>query len=46
LTDEARTSLNAVLYGRISLGQIPKTSRDYAVDSSANVDAVVRDVIA
>jgi hypothetical protein len=31
---------------RISLGQIPETSRGYAVDGSADVDAVVRDVIA
>jgi hypothetical protein len=32
--------------GRIPQGQIPETSRGYAADSSANIDAVVKDVIA
>jgi hypothetical protein len=32
--------------GRIPLGQIPETSRGYAADSSADIDAVVKDVVA
>ncbi|KAF1828135.1 hypothetical protein BDW02DRAFT_618598, partial [Decorospora gaudefroyi] len=32
--------------GRIPLGQIPETSRGYATDSSADIDAVVKDVVA
>ena len=31
---------------RIPQGQIPETSRGYAIDSSADIDAVVKDVIA
>jgi hypothetical protein len=32
--------------GKIPLGQIPETSRGYAADSSADIDAVVKDVVA
>lgn len=32
--------------GRIPQGQIPETSRGYAADSSADIDAVVKDVMA
>ncbi|RII05523.1 hypothetical protein CUC08_Gglean010202 [Alternaria sp. MG1] len=31
--------------GRIPLGQIPETSRQYAADASADIDAVVKDVM-
>jgi hypothetical protein len=32
--------------GRIPSGQIPETSRQYAADASADIDAVVKDVMA
>ncbi|KAI1668000.1 Tetratricopeptide repeat [Pyrenophora tritici-repentis] len=32
--------------GRIPQGQIPKTSRGYAADASADIDAIVKDVMA
>ncbi|EMD96375.1 hypothetical protein COCHEDRAFT_1167485 [Bipolaris maydis C5] len=32
--------------GRIPQGQIPETSREYAADSSADIDVVVKDVMA